>query len=101
MTFTAVLMSVCGKTTRDRGMAMDKELAKHVVAVGFHSLSLLQSLIPILKEHCSQDEYSQCVKGIAAVSAEMSAQLFNQIFAQYPELEKEVERKINKYGQFV
>jgi len=51
-----------------------------VVAVGFHSLSLLESLIPILKKHCSQDEYSEYLKAIGAVSAEVSTQIFDQIF---------------------
>jgi hypothetical protein len=80
---------------------MDKELARHVVAVGFHSLSLLQRLIPILKGHCDEREYQEYAKSVAAVSAEMSLAVFNKVFHEHPDLEKEVEEKIRKYGQFV
>ena len=80
---------------------MDKELAKHVVSVGYHSLSLLESLIPMLKKHCEPNEYAQYLKAIGAVSAEMSAQIFDQVFLGHPDLEKEVEEKIKKFGQFI
>jgi hypothetical protein len=80
---------------------MDKELAKHVLTVGFHSLSLLESLIPMLKEHCNDEEYQEYLKSIGSVSAEMGTEIFNKIFEQYPDLEKEVEEKINKYGRFI
>ena len=80
---------------------MDKELAKHVITVGFHSLSLLESLIPLLKEHCNDQEYQEYLKSIGVVSAEMGTEIFNKIFHQHPDLEKEVEDKINKYGKFI
>jgi len=80
---------------------MDRELARHVIAVGFHSLSLLESLIPVLKKHCRQDEYNLYLKAIGAVSAEMSTEIFDNIFREYPEIEAEVEQKIKKYGQFI
>jgi hypothetical protein len=80
---------------------MDRDLAKHVVAVGFHSLSLLESLIPILKKHCSADEYSEYLKAIGTVSAEVSTQIFGKVFQEHPDLEAEVEQKIKRYGQFI
>ena len=79
---------------------MDRDLARHVVAVGFHSISLLQSLIPILKAHCSPEELAEFLQGIGAVSAEMTVEILNKIFKEYPDLEKEVEDKIDKYGKF-
>jgi HK97 family phage portal protein len=36
-----------------------------------------------------------------AVSAELSLAVFNKIFQQYPDLEKQIEDKIRKYGKFV
>lgn len=80
---------------------MDKELARHVITIGFHSLSLLESLIPLLKEHCNDAEYQEYLKAIGAVSAEMGTEIFNNVFREYPDLEKEVEDKIDKYGQFI
>lgn len=80
---------------------MDRELARHVVAVSFHSLSLLESLIPILKQHCAQDEYAKYLKAVGTISAEVSAQLLDEVFKAYPDLKSEVEQKVKKYGQFV
>ena len=80
---------------------MERDLAKHVVAVGFHSLSLLESLVPILKQHCGQDEYAKYLKAIGAVSAEVTTEIFNQVFQEHPDLEAEVEQKIKKFGQFI
>ncbi len=80
---------------------MDRDLAKHVVAVGFHSLSLLEGLIPMLKEHCSEAEYDEYLKSIASVSGNLMTDLFERVFQQYPDLEKEVEAKITKYGKFI
>ena len=80
---------------------MDRDVAKHVVGVGFHSLSILESLIPILKKHCQPDEYSEYLKSIGAVSAEMAAKVFDKVFQEHPDLEKEVDEKIKKFGQFI
>jgi hypothetical protein len=80
---------------------MDRELAEHVVTVGFHSLSLLESLIPILKKHCEEQEFNEYLKSIGLVSAEMNIAIFNKVFQEHPDLEQEVERKIERYGQFI
>lgn len=80
---------------------MDRELAKHVLTVCFHSLALLQDLLPVLKKHCSESEYSELMKGISSVSGHMSMDLLNTIFTKFPDLENEVEEKIQKYGKFI
>ena len=87
-----------GRIERDR---MDRDLAKHVLAVSFHSISYLQSLIPILKQHCSQNEYSEYLKAIANASAELSTEILNKVFREHPDLEAEVEQKIKRFGQFI
>jgi hypothetical protein len=80
---------------------MDRELARHVVTAGFHSASILQDLIPLLKEHCDQSEYNQYLKAIASVSTEVTLEIFDKIFAEYPDLKQEVDAKIAKYGKFI
>jgi hypothetical protein len=80
---------------------VDRDLAKHVVTVGFHSLSLIEGLIPLLKEHRTDAEYNEYLKSIAAVCATMTTEIFNKIFQAYPDLEKEVEQKIQRYGKFI
>jgi hypothetical protein len=66
---------------------VDRDLAKHVVTVGFHSLALLEGLIPLLKDHCSEAEYNEYLKSIATVSGYLMTDLFNKVFDEYPDLE--------------
>ena len=80
---------------------MDRELARHVIGIGFHSLSLLESVLPVLKAHCSGEEYLKYLNAMAAVSAEAATQIFGEIYREHPDLEVEVAAKIKKYGQFV
>lgn len=80
---------------------MDRDLAKHMVSVGFHSLSLIEGLIPLLKEHCTEAEYNEYLRSIASVCATMTSEIFNKVFRKYPDLETEVEQKIQKYGKFI
>lgn len=80
---------------------MERELARHVIKTGFHSLSVLDSLIPLLREHCQPPEFDQYLKAIASISAEMSLEIFNKIFQQYPDLKGDVENQVKKYGQFI
>ena len=80
---------------------MDRDLAKHVVTVGFHSLSLVEGLIPLLREHCTDAEYDEYMKSIAAVCAAMTTEIFNKVFRTYPDIEKDVEQKIQRYGKFI
>jgi hypothetical protein len=80
---------------------MDQELARHVVVTGFRSASVLQELIPLLKEHYDTSKYEKYVKAISAVSAEISIEILNPIFSDYPNLKDEVDRKIDKYGKLI
>jgi hypothetical protein len=80
---------------------MDRDLAKHVITVGFHSLSLIEGLIPVLKEHCDDAEFQEYLKSIGMVIAEVGLEVFNKIYRQYPDLKIEVEEKIDKYGKFI
>jgi hypothetical protein len=80
---------------------MDRDLARHVVAVTFHSLSLLESVLPVLKKHCGKNEYDEYLKAVGCVSAEMSTEILNRVFKQFPEVEREVEAKIQKFGQYI
>lgn len=80
---------------------MDKNLARHAIMTTFHSLSLLQDLIPMLKEHCSEDESDAYTKAIASVVGHATVELLNPIFLEHPEMEEEVESKINRYGKFI
>lgn len=80
---------------------MDKELARHVAVVAFKASSSVASLVPLLKEHCEPGEYEAYAKAIASIAFEIHAELLKKIFSEHPEIEKEIEYKINKYGQLI
>lgn len=82
-------------------LTMDRDIAKHVVDIAFRSASSLADLIPLLKEHCSEEEYKKLLKGIAAVSASINIELLNQIYEYFPDIKIDLEAKIQKYGRLV
>lgn len=80
---------------------MNKDLAQHVARVAFRSSADLNDLIPLLKEHCDQEEYAKYLKAIASASAEISTTILARIFSSYPELEQDFEEMIRRYGRLV
>ena len=78
---------------------MEKELAKLVALTAFRSSAELGNLIPLLREHCDEDEYRRLGAAIATASAEISRQILQYIFATHPELEAEIEANVSKFGR--
>lgn len=80
---------------------MNRDLAQHVARVAFRSSADLNDLIPLLREHCVQEEYEKYVKAIASASAEIGTEILARIFSSYPELEQDFEERIRRYGRLV
>ncbi|MGE5201693.1 MAG: hypothetical protein ACM3O6_06465 [Acidobacteriota bacterium] len=80
---------------------MEKDLARHVTRVGFRTMHELADLLPLLKEHCTTQEYESFAKAIALASAHISEQVIDKAVSAYPDLESEIETKIKKYGLIV
>lgn len=80
---------------------MDKALAQHVAATAFKSAAQLSDMIPILKAHCDEVEFATLARAIATANATIHTEIGNRIYAQYPELEQELEAKIRKYGRLI
>jgi hypothetical protein len=80
---------------------MDKDIARHVLRVTFHSWGLITDLIPLLKQHCTPEEYESFKKAIGAISGDFSTEMLKTVFNAFPELEKEVDDKIKKYGKLI
>jgi hypothetical protein len=60
----------------------------------------LEALIPLLKEHCDSEDYATYGKGVAMVLATMSTELTGKLLAAHPELNKEIDADIAKYGRY-
>ncbi|MCK4840357.1 MAG: hypothetical protein KAT04_00580 [Methylococcales bacterium] len=80
---------------------MDKELAEYAVKVAFKSESDLNDLIPLLKEHCSENEYKKLAIAIATVASTINTEILNHIYDAHPEIRDDVDRKINEYGRLI
>lgn len=80
---------------------MDKELAEYVVKVAFKSESDLIDLIPLLKEHCNENEYKKLAVAIATVAATINTEILDIVYDAHPEIRNDVDRKINEYGRLI
>ena len=80
---------------------MDKKIAKHVASVSFEASKNLGSLISFLKRHCSQEDYEKFRDPIATISASIGLDILNVVFSDFPDLEKEFDDDIKKYGKIL
>jgi hypothetical protein len=76
---------------------MEKELAREIAIAACRSSAYLDSLMPLLKQHCSEVEYAPFRKVIPQLLTEIHDQLLKRAFAAYPELEGEVGDHIQKF----
>ncbi|WP_374374783.1 hypothetical protein [Dongia sp.] len=76
---------------------MEKALAKHVVVQSFRAVDKITSLVPLLKEHCSEEEYRALALAIARSAANIKSEMIDLVYARYPEIEEEVDRDIERY----
>lgn len=77
---------------------MKVEIAKHVALVAFRSAANLTELVDFLREHCTEEEYRQYLDAIAKCSAEIGTSLLQRIYREHPEIEQEIDERIEKYG---
>jgi hypothetical protein len=80
---------------------MDKELATHIAMIAFKVQAPLEELLPLLKTHCTEEEYKLYLKSIARVMHTINVELTNRSFSAYPEIKTEFEQKIEKYGRII
>jgi hypothetical protein len=78
---------------------MEKELARIVLSASYRSGRELSNIVPILKEFCPPDEYERIVFAIGSILHEMETEVHKKIFEQHPDLEAEIEERVQKYGR--
>lgn len=78
---------------------MNPDLAKHVATTAVRTSTQLTSLLPLLKTQCDSAEYARLLRSVASVCGHISREILHPIFAEHPDLEKDLEESINKYGQ--
>lgn len=80
---------------------MKKELAHHIAYETFRASSMLNNMIPILKQHCDDEEYQLVARKLSRISADMAIELLNYIFKEYPEIKEEIDNKIKEYKTLI
>lgn len=77
---------------------LNKELARIIGVTAFRSAADMGHLVPLLKEHCSDEERKTYGIAIATAMASIRAEVLCKIFAEFPELEVDFDRQIMEYG---
>lgn len=80
---------------------MDVQVGRHIVRACFRSGGELERLLDLLKEQCPPDEYHSFAKAIATAVASIHIEIVNRVTDIHPELEKEMEATISKYGRYL
>jgi hypothetical protein len=80
---------------------MERDLAKHVVIVGFKAMHDLTDLLELIKPHCDQAEFAFYAHGVGLVAGEITRQLLNKTFSDHPDLEAEMDAKMERYGKLI
>jgi hypothetical protein len=80
---------------------MDKKIARHIAVKSLRLCTELGELLPLLKEHCSPEEYDKYALIIASLSAEVSLQLIFPILKEFPSLNREIESGVETYGKIL
>ena len=80
---------------------MEKRIAKYVAREAFLASTRLGDLIPFLKKHCSPDDFEKLRKPIVTVAASIGLDILNLIFSELPDLKREFDEDIKKYGDIL
>jgi hypothetical protein len=80
---------------------MNIELAREVVRTCFRCGRELEDLMHLLKEHCVEAEYVNYARGIATAIYNVHTEVAERALGSYPELKKEIDEKVEKYGRFI
>lgn len=77
---------------------MDEDTAWKAIQTAFRCGAELQSLLPLLKERCSADEYKQFAIGIATAVDTVNVQLIDRALKAQPGLRDKIESDLARTG---
>mgnify|MGYP000235867219 CR=1 FL=1 len=79
---------------------MDIDFARHIIRTAFRTSRDLQDLLRLAQEVCDKQEYDALAPGVAEAIDNVGQALTNKAMAAYPELEGEIDARIDSYGQY-
>jgi hypothetical protein len=78
---------------------MDKDVAREIIRQVFRSEKELTSLLPMLKERCSEQDYVEWARQVASAIDWINVDLLNRVLARFPELETEIDDNLRRTGK--
>jgi hypothetical protein len=80
---------------------MNGEIVRCILRTAFRSAAELQTLLPLIKDHCSAEEYESLRSGIATAIAAIGDEVTNRILAANPDLSSKIDAEIRTYGRLL
>jgi hypothetical protein len=77
---------------------MDDALARHVALATYQSRRGLKSVLELMQNHCSQEEYEKLRAGIALIDQKVQS-LLDIVFVNHPNVQRDIADKAQKYGK--
>jgi hypothetical protein len=78
---------------------MDRDTARSLAVAAIKSSSMLNNLLPTLREKCSPGEYEELRNSIATIAGSISVDLLHMVFTSHPDLEREIDEEVRKSEQ--
>jgi hypothetical protein len=78
---------------------MDKDLAEIILAICYRSSRDIGDIASLAKNNCSDDEYEHLSLVVAEVIYEIMTKIGDRVISEFPEIEKQVEIRMNRYGR--
>jgi hypothetical protein len=78
---------------------MTEDLARLVALTAFRSSADLGNLVPILKQHCSEEEYRDFLDAITHAMTTIDLSVTRKAKALIPGIEAEWDAKVAAYGR--
>lgn len=78
---------------------MDRDLAKIILHATHRSGRELADLVPFIKAHCDEADYQRLSTAVATVLHDLDATVQQPIYREHPELEREIEDRVERFGR--
>jgi hypothetical protein len=82
-------------------VTLNEDLARHVAQVAFRASADLNDLLPLIREHATEQEYESFLVAISAISGDIAFKLLKRLYAAHPGMEAEFDERIARYGVLI
>ncbi|HVM82181.1 MAG TPA: hypothetical protein VMU06_24375 [Stellaceae bacterium] len=77
---------------------MELDLARHIAAASYRATAELTALLDAIKIHGKPEEYEAFRRAIATCVATIGTEVIDRALREHPDLDKEIEQRVRKFG---